>query len=145
MQSSLSLNRLNPELEPCSWGLRARLLIAGLKIHKACRDLSCLSPRLHLHVTWCSHKKGLTVTAILFLPENELKPLAIPYPINSSFSTISAATQVLKFKSLQRPNTLLQRPPVLLPHAPVRPRNETHKTMRGHDCKQKSALPATVC
>lgn len=37
-------------------------LLLVLMRHKACRELSCLSPRLHLHMTWCSQKNHLTIT-----------------------------------------------------------------------------------
>lgn len=109
-----------------------------LMIHKACKEINCPSPRLDLHVTWCSHKKGLTVTDIL--SENELKPFAITFPINSSFPTISAATQWLKFKPLQRPISPLQLLPVLLP-MPLRGPEMKH-TGQGGDKAVSKEVPS---
>ena len=69
-----------------------------LMMHKAWRDV-------RLPLTQTTPSCHLVFTAILFPPGNELKPLAITFPINSSFPKVLAATQVLKFKSLQSPIT----------------------------------------
>lgn len=103
-----------------------------------------LSPRLHLHTPWGSHKKRPTATAILLLTACELKCLANTLPMDPSFSISSAAIQELKIKSLAKPHQPSFASTCPPAHVPVRPRTEAHKTVREQDL-QITLLPATLC